>query len=840
MKNKKLLITTIASLCLLCVSAPHLASVKANAQTSDITSANSLLSLPVSYDQYLNLESPSSVAFADEYFAVADSNKIYIYSRASGTYKTYVHEYNNDSRLNLISQINFADGNKLYFTDTSNYLFKIDCGTLGVSRTAISCSVFNIFDGTVYFSTISLGKVTIAATSLLSPSPESAVTYDSYPGNAPPALYNDNGNLFYVDKFYLTDYSKQSVIKLPLDNDSVTSMVSVNGTMYLCDTEGTLTVYDYNTATVIKTIEGNYSYASAHNGFVYLVNGNCVEQLNMTDNSLTNYRICSSSDAVDRLSSASDAVLFDDKLFIADATNKRISVYDEIKEEYYCFSTDYTPVSLSADSSTLAVNSGGALTVYTVDGEKLYTFDNLSGGESFQSVTNVYGVYYAVTSNNSFCKIYKDEETGEYAGEKISKRLTAVGKEIASDLYGNIYVYCADNSVIKFSEENVMQSSSSGSFYFSFPQSVSGFSSDYAGNVYGLNGNTLYSSNGDTATFSSEGCVYQPMANPVKIVFNFESNKAYSLYKNYVTVTYALPIPGLNNIPTQDVDKEIFKKECADLEVLKINKNAVLVAFDLNELYGAGAFPFTGYTRLKEERQAIKLGETDDYYIVSLFNDDTKKYTANIVIKDYCEIIDPSTCLSQPDGFDNGKGYTTNAVSLYKYPYLAEQLTIITLQRSDGVNILGEITLNGGVDYDYSYVSVIKDGEVFTGYVPSRYLIPVENTSGSSQVISYGYLSTDEKSLTLTANDGATKTVSTSERFSVYGDPYKSDTVTISYTDEDGKEYFTTVSSELLKSTNTKQLRTFAVILIAILAIILITDYFILRKKDDDYEDEIY
>lgn len=835
MKKSNFLIGTIISLFLAAATAVSGANIK-SAFADDERVTTSLV-LPSSYEQYLDLENPTSVAHSDEYFAVSDGNKIYIYDKAFGVYKTYEHEYNSDVRLNYVSQIGFDDEGTLYFSDSSTYLFSLDCATLASERTAITCSTFSIYKDYIYFSTVVSGSVTIATTSITNLDSAQAQTLDYLSSHATPSLCIDNGKVLYTDSIYLNTHGSDSAIRLPTDSASVISMASENGIMYICDARGKLTVYDYNNALVINSYEGKYWYAEIYDGNVYIVNGNAIEQIDLSTNKFTDYRICSSSSAEDRLGGASDAVLADKKLVIADKGNDRITVYDTQSGNFSSFETDYSPDSVAADSSTVLALSGTACTLYDYNGNTLFTYSDLTGGEVFRSATNVFGTYYAITSNNYFCKIYKDEN-GEYVADKSSKTLSSVSRLLTSDLYGNLYVYCADNSVYKFEEEYVMQTNAAGSYKYTFSSAISSFLCDYSGTVYGVYDNIIQSERIDY-TLPQSDCVYQPDDAPVKVVFGFDSSSIYSIYPGYITVTEGINIPCLNDIPVDGADEEIFRVQNAVLNVVNVQSSSVIIKFDLDKLEGADTFSYDGYIRTEKERLAIKLGETEDYYIVAMFDDGAKNYFSGIILKEFCTAADSSEFLRDIDGFENGKAYAVNSVGLFKYPYITDALVLEHLTKKDSVTVHGELTLNEGSEYNYCYVSVVRDGITYTGYVPTAYLIPVEDTSGDKEIISYGYLSTDKKNIVMEAEDGTVKEISSDNRFYIYGDPYETEQVRIGYTDSDGKTYYATVDSELIKSTNTKQLRNFAIIVIAVLALIIVTDYFILRRKDDTFEEDI-
>lgn len=61
-------------------------------------SANDSLFLPSSYEEYLPLSEPSSVAVTENYTAIADGLKIYVYDRLAGSYSYYEHSESTDKK----------------------------------------------------------------------------------------------------------------------------------------------------------------------------------------------------------------------------------------------------------------------------------------------------------------------------------------------------------------------------------------------------------------------------------------------------------------------------------------------------------------------------------------------------------------------------------------------------------------------------------------------------------------------------------------------------------------------------------------------------------------------
>ena len=130
-------------------------------QTGAEDEAELSLLLPASYEQYLELNAPSSVAATEDYLAVADGNTIYLYDRVNGgKYETFVPQ-NDGTPATAVGSLNFyeADGRcYLYFMATlsgRNQIRYVDCGAENFSaqtdkQTQVyACNSFVIVEGHV-------------------------------------------------------------------------------------------------------------------------------------------------------------------------------------------------------------------------------------------------------------------------------------------------------------------------------------------------------------------------------------------------------------------------------------------------------------------------------------------------------------------------------------------------------------------------------------------------------------------------------------------------------------------------------------------------------------------
>jgi len=797
-----------------------------------VSSDNSSLVLPADYSQYLNLTAPTACAVSAGYLAISDGSTIYIYDKIAKTYSEYLHEYNTDDALNNVAQVDFGDDGFLYFTDASTYLYKLNLVELFAERTGITCTTFACESSTVYFATIVNGRVTIASVpseELDMTSVSSLYTLNTY--SAPAICCDSVGNLYFTDGRYLYDRSANAIKALPV-NDAVTACKYINGRFYICDSTGRFSVYNYAADSVEKYYDGNYCNIDYYGGSLYTVNSASVQEFDCDEQDFTDYRICSSSSAVGRLSGACDATLVGSKLIIAENGNARITIYDGEKGDVSVFSPDFIPAYVAADSGDILVCGSGSFGIYDYSGKNLYISSELDRGEEIRGATNVYGAYYVVTSGNTFIKI--TETDGIYSEQKISKQLTGVGDSLSSDVYGNLIVKMTSGAVYTFSEDAFMSGSESGTLKYTFPAEVHSFFADYRGDVFGASGSAVISDCGITVSVSSAGCVYQADETPIKIAASFESRGGYIIYKNYAVYADNIGAPTLNDISTETSQTLVYRQSAADLKTVNIRKNAVEIFFDFSKYKSASTFPYTSHERLSEDSKAVVISETSSYYIVGAVSEKTHKYKTGIVLKNSCELLDSSSVQYSPEEY-SGVGFVTNDVPLYRYACFASEIGSL----EKGAEVVISYAINLGSGYNFCRIEYSYNGAEYSGYIPLAYLIPSGETAETKATVSYAYIDVEDEYYTLLADDGSTLNVSTKEKFTVTGDPYAEDEVKLSYS-SDGKTYYTIVDSSLLKTNNSEQIRIFAIIIISVVIVLIVVNYtvFTSRRKKKAVRDE--
>ena len=837
MKKHPVLLATILCFGSLSLGLCSLSPLSAQADEASVSSENARLLVPGSKQEYLSLTSPSSVSHHGDAFVIADGARLYLYSPEKDGYETYEHGYNKDAQLNVITQALYATDGNVYFTDSTNAIYRFQPQSGQIERSAINCSVFALDGDTLYYSTVTGRTVTIAKTDLDFSTPE---TLKQFNGIASPALYASGGDLYYSDRNVLRSVKTGEGIETPLLDDDIFSFAFQGNLVYLVTVGEKLVVFDRSNRDEFTSFDGAYNYVEQFNGSVYAANGDKIERFG-ENGKKSLYEISASSSSPSRLSRANSLSYDGDALTVADESTGRVTLYSENGDYLSSFETESLPNRVCSDDDSILVESGSLALLYDRKGNLLSRFDELSGGEIYSSAVNVYGVYYLVTSANSFCKI-SPSASGDYAFEKVSKGLNAVSRHLTADVYGNIYLSLSDQSVYRFSEAEFMDATATGAYRYRFSSEIKSLCASYDGTLYALTDGAILSSGEERIPLERGGYVYGDSSAPVSIAIGYSSNTLYTLYPTYLTATEAIAVPNLSDVSLGDAASEIFRLESVPLTVVGVEKGAILSTFDLSSIESAENFPYTGTTRAEEEKQALLLGSTADYYILSLFDPETHRYTANFVAKSSCQALDSDLFLTKSEKFPDGTAYTSNAVELLKYPFYFKNLALSQLTRSQKVTVLGDVSLNNGEDFPYCYVSVEVDEQSLTGYIPASFLVRAKDTSGNMNYISTGYIYTAQKTIVMTAQDGKQKSFSTSLPFNVIGDPYQESEVTISYTDLDGTTYYTAVSSDLFKTNKQKNLRRYVVIVFGIIAVIIVTDYFILRKRkpredlDDDEE----
>lgn len=703
------------------------------AQSSKATQPTQLLS-PTSYEEYLRLTSPTDVSVTGNYTAISDGNTLYLYDRDKNQYFEYSHG-------RKVTKIQFSANETLYFLDEDMLLHTLDVQKLANGRQSdamktlmLSCTTFLINGNDLYYTAEAGGKAKISKTTLSGLTNGATALVEGVTPGPTVTYYGDK--LYYTSgrELWLYDgqYNDKKYIATFPHVSKISSMCIVNDVIFVCSEteENTLenaqNFFAYSLtdlaeksnsdkATALPTDEeGGYCALSVHDNYVYAVKNDSVRQYSVADQAFTAYEICSRSDSVHRIDEAAELCLTGNTLLIADNGNARISVYDT-KEEIYgepiplAFSATY----LASDGETVLAANADMAVIYSLEadnyGASLATFQSFDA--DLVGVAGVYGKYYFATSDYR----YVAEPTSDGWTVSAPQKANVSATLLTADAYGYLYV-AGGGCVYKYTEEQFFTDTQRDKVCEDFPSGVEKILVDYAGNVYALKAGKLQKIGGSTYALNTP-LVYNPSANIQSFAFGIEDNVTYVLYKeNYIATSDLLDLPTVRKIEVGNADDAIFAQQSAVFEVVQSKPNALLVRFDIEQLSGANLFPYTSYERRSTPLVALKIGETGPYNVLAVYDETAEEYFTCLVLSDFCEPAD-AYCKTYPEP---QKGYLSNAVSLYKFPYLTDLLTVTRLPVGAELTLIGEVEK---LDYSYYQVEYTdENGDVKTGYVPTAYV----------------------------------------------------------------------------------------------------------------------
>lgn len=706
---------------------------------------------PSSYEEYLSLENPSSTAVTDEYTAIADGKVIYLYDRATGNYRQYEHGQS-------VTKLQFSDMDTLYFLDGGIQMYSLDPETLTATNLHFACNNFFISGDDLFFTIISSeasgedgdGGAKIYQTDLYAPSiPQTPIVKSL---SASPTITVWNGDLYYTN-------AGQYIHKTPIDNPSplkdfllastshISSISVTEGILSYTTFEGTFFTYSLplvNEESLLFKDTDGYTTVSAHGGHFYVIRKNNqsgkyggVRQFSLADNAFTGYEICAHSSSENRIDGGTAIHLDDETLYIADDLNDRISVYDVSTKSFQ------TPLPSALSAKYLTANNGKVLVAnesqaILYDGDSVYSYDFT---EHLVGTASVYGKFYFITENNHCYVLSQTDGAWQLTGVAKPPKYTT---HLTSDAYG--YLYTAHgNDVYRFTEEEFLSPTSEGEKYRTdLPDRTSKLLVDYAGEVYALQDKTVVKLGKTDSYDFSTSLVYTSENTPVSFAFGIKENQAYVLYKeNYIAVTEKLNLPTVKTIPVGGVDKKIFAPESAEFSVVQTKPNALVVSFAIERLDGAEYFPYLSHSRKSEAMTALKIGETEQYNVLAVFDETAQKYDVYLALASLCTpLADYRTDYAETA---RTTAYLSSEVYLYKFPYLTELLTVSRLPRGSRIVLLGEIDKLDHAYYHVSYTD--ENGAVQTGYIPKAYVNLFDGTPPIPEQAVYGNTNSNKDAL---------------------------------------------------------------------------------------------
>ena len=801
------------------------------AQTALLTTDNASLFLPESYEQYLELDSPTDVAFSQGYIAIADGSFIYVYDRAENIYRLYEH-----TAQVSVSKLQFSDAGRLYFSDTALGFYELDLTTYERRPMGISLSTFYIADNTVFVASVSNQTTSLYALALEDElSLDGKTPFGSLPtANTPRMTYADGTLYCAVDvtvyAYNSFDGSHSPEVHL-LDDTSVsglTSLCSFRGQFYYTvgGASGGLFRTDLQAGATALLSGTSFTALTAYADVLYAITGNAVCALNVAQDSaaFTDYEIASSSDSPNRLSGAADTVRAGDLLVTADAGNQRVSVYDFAEATHTvlpCTNNEasFTPSLVATDGTTIAVASGAS--IYTCSyGDTSFEFF-CTAQTTVRGLSVVYGQIYYVTEN------------GMYGNGEASVYHSGTPTGLTADLYGNLFVSFSDGSAAKFTEETFMTADHTGEE--AFPAgTLSGATSlraDFEGNLYYLSGGSLYKNDTLFAQIDGSDFVYTSSATaPLSFALGFEDDAVYFNFGNYLVASHASTeeeagplagIPTLGEIAESGAREAAFSLHEGTGLTVTVAARAVGIDTDLTAFRDSDSafFPYSGYSRATQERQGLLLAATPDEaggYSLVLFAEEDGSYTARLYRS---EVLTAASDIWQEE---SGTRWLTNSVGAYYVPCLESALSDETLPRGTQAEVLGYFT---APDREYALIEYESTArERVRGWVPASYLSSVSTVPASGEDYTLAYLKASEDGTVFTGEDGSQRTVTERVQVRLYDNSDGTYTARLA----DDMAYSATVTDDMIDRDNAEALRIALIVILSVLALVIVGVYIFL------------
>ena len=755
---KKKMLATLSILALTATVMPfaaHLVEGKASAQTD-------VLIAPQTYEEYLPLVSPSNVAVSENYTAIADGNLIYVYDRQEEEYRQYTHGTSGVAESN-VSKLQFDEYGTLYFLDSgvgdNFYTLNVETGD-EQKVNGLACGTFVVHGNDLYFTN---AQEDLYAASLSGENTAATAKSLQYSGVSSLSFWN--GELYFIHADYhlmKMDPKTQSAPDpskaiLTTFSSQIVQIAIGDGVLACTSAAGELIAYALS-----QTQDGEYLFRSEKEGFCsvyafgkyfYTIASNdaAILQFSTETNAFTDFEISASSASPHRLSGATDTYLADNKLFIADNGNERISVYNR---ETNAFETPINatlpPAFVSANDTTLLIANADKVALYSLEqatyGEQIAQYSAFNG--KLVGTASVYGTYYLVSENNYTYTLAKNEDD-EWKMTETKKTSTRYPKALTADVYGNLYIL-SGTDVYRFHEEQFTRSNEAGErICENMPAVTTKIAVDYQGNVYALAGNALYRQDNKVFEFD-EPLVYYADENATpnlcSFAFGVEENETFLLCEgNYLIRSSALLLPTVKTIKVNGADEAVFANAEAEFKVVKTSKNALLVQFDLEKLSGAKHFPYVGLQRANSEQTALKMGETDTHYLLAQYDQNAGAYTTYLALISSCTTLETEEYRTEYSTEEQKTGYITSAITLYKFPYLTELLKAGNIERGAKVTVLGEVN---ELDHAYFHVAYESEsGEKTTGYIPQAFVTDFNGLPLVSETIEAGETQSDVDSI---------------------------------------------------------------------------------------------
>ena len=750
--KKKMFATLPILLCTATVLpfAANVVEVEASARTDELIA-------PQTYEEYLPLTAPTDVAVSENYTAIADGNFIYIYDRQDGEYRKYTHGEESVPE-NTVTKLQFDEYGTLYFLDSSvsTNFYTLNVETGSEKKIDLACGTFTVHGSDLYFTNAqkqlyyaSLVDSTVSQTISLKWDKVSSLSFW-------------NGELYFIFADYylmkidpkLSSEPNASKDTFAMFSSQINHISIGNGLLACTSAAGELITYALSQVNdsdkLFQSEKEGFSGVCAFGNYVYSIASNdaTILQYSIETNAFTDFEISASSDSLHRFRGATETCLAGNKLFIADNGNERVSVYNRETESFETpINATLPPSFLSSDEKTLLLANAEKAVLYSLEeetyGEQIGQFSAFNG--KLVGTASVYGTYYLISENNYAYALAPDAESGVWTLTETKKTSTHSPKALTADVYGNLYIL-SGSDVYSFNETQFTSSGEAGEKVFqNLPTATTKLAVDYNGAIYALAGGAIYREDGAVFSFDDPLVYYEDKnATPVlnSFAFGVEENETYVLCEgNYLIKSTALSLPTVKTIKVNGADESVFANAAAEFTVVKTSENALLVEFELQTLGGAEYFPYLSLERRETQRTALKIGETERYYLLAEYNQKAGAYKTYLALRSSCTPLEADDYRTEYGVEEQKTGYITSAITLYKFPYLTELLKSGELERGAMVTVLGEIK-----ELDHAYFHVAfesENGEIKTGYIPQAFVNDFSGLPPASETIEKGETESD-------------------------------------------------------------------------------------------------
>ena len=822
------------------------------------------LVLPTSYEQYLELKSPTDFAVSEKYIAVADKTSaseavIYIYDKAEKSYKTCRIQ-----TTDKISSLNFyscSSGEYLFYILPPNALYsiKLDADTLSPEKNEqITPSVLLIHDNRdIYYSTQTGSS--------------SMLFYSSFDGdlNILPGTQIGDTSLE-TEKPAFSEYDGQVY-------------VSANKNIYPCDsdnyyTETPIVTQDsiYNFAIFGKSssqimysnagnrlyygdgenpIADNCSIIKYFDGKLFVLYGDGISQFDTASGTFTAYRIDKYSDNQNRIGKdASDISLWGKHLAIADKENRRVVLYDTTDMAGGIRTVDdlnFLPQILCAGKNSFAVSDSFQVRLYDYEGTLLKTVPSDSFSSTVRGIAYSYGTYYIVAEGNmNACKLTED-------GEFVSGKNSDAGTSVTADIFGNIYILNGDK-VYRYTSENFGKQQS-GEFLIKFSAAPDKILADYAGNIYALTSDAIFrfktdkfktdKSPAEEVNISEQlnALVFnQSASSAVSFALGFESDEIYILSDGFIAKTDSLNVASLGDLSAAQTYESIFdtlpSADFAQDRLVTAQAGCVSIRLDYSAMQARPAsLPCGEFSLVTSERTGIVLARTE-HGVIALFYEHSEDGIQTSRNYEICLLPTGSNFELLGDRYYTEKSYSasvSNEIGLYKYPAMHVGSDgafrglgeLQRLERGTTVDVIGELAPDAGIldAGTYAFVSISQENGETYGFIPLRYL--VERGESAARDGSFVYRNLAEDAVVTLKNGENSVTLENRERVRAYGEADANNQIFVIYTDENGNSFYGRIDASLLEQENNSIIAVLVIVPLVTAVVLFSVCYLILRKQ---------